>query len=157
MSIQKRSNAVLAVVVLTFFAVPVSAQTIQLPVFSNFSYSGAVRVPDGGGIWAGGIKSHSEGSTSRGVPLVGGIPGVNRGFQNRGIGRETGSSGISFHPQVLIMSELEEDHLARAGYGPDGRRAGANDAVAAKAAFLTRHMGRSGLGSMSDWQGVRPR
>lgn len=157
MSIATRSNAFLAFVVMTFFAVPVSAQTIQLPVFSNFSWSGAVRVPDGGGIWAGGVKSHSEGSTSRGVPLVGGIPGVNRGFQNRGIGRETGNSGISFHPQVLIMSELEEDHLAKAGYGPDGRRSGANDAVAAKAAFLTRHMGRGGHDSMHDQQANRPR
>ncbi len=159
MSMRKtlRASVLLSGLILAALPGSILAQTVQLPVFSNFSWSGAVSVPDGGGIQVGGIKTLSEGSTSRGAPLLGGIPGINRGFQNRGIGRETGSSGISIHPQVLVMSELEEDHLARAGYGPDGQRNGANDAVAAKAAFLTKHMGKNDVGSTFGGSGSLPR
>lgn len=119
------------------------AQTVQLPTFGVFQYSGAVSVPDGGTIQAGSVKRHAEGSIHNGIPLLGGIPGINRGFGNRAIGRETGSSGLTIKPTILIMSELEEDHLAAAGYGPDGNRQGFADAVLAKAAFLTKNMGRN--------------
>lgn len=134
-------------------------QTVQLPTFGVFQYSGAVSVPDGGAIQAGSIKRHAEGSIHNGVPLLGGIPGINRGFGNRAIGRETGSSGLTIKPTILIMSELEEDHLAAAGYGPDGRQQGSADSVLAKAAFLTENMGRnpSSDGHQSGSYGSRKR
>jgi type II secretory pathway component GspD/PulD (secretin) len=121
------------------------AQTVMLPTFRTFSYSGAVMVPDGGGIVVGGVKRSAEGQNSAGVPGLGNIPGVGRGFGNRAIGRETGNSALSIHPQVLIMSELEEDHLAAGGYTPDGQRIGgqADAAIFELARFLTEHMGRN--------------
>ncbi len=125
------------------FAGELAAQVVQLPTFSTFTYRGSVMVPDGGTLSVGGVTRSAEGSTARGVPGLSGIPGLNRGFTNRGIGRETGSSGLTIRPQVLIMSELEQDHLAAAGYDPDDLpAAGSNNAVLAKAAFLTRHVGR---------------
>ncbi len=138
---------------------PVEAQTVQLPTFGGFSFSGSVMVPDGGTLQAGSVKRYAEGSVSKGVPGLGGIPGINRGFQNRAIGRETGSSGLTIKPTILVMSELEEDHLAAAGYEPDGRQQGLADSVVAKAAFLTRNVGRNNNStraeSGSDDSGIR--
>ncbi|MGI9515639.1 MAG: hypothetical protein ACR2NP_01220 [Pirellulaceae bacterium] len=121
----------------------ISAQTVLLPSFSNFTYRGAVSVPDGGTMSLGGIKRSSESSVSRGVPGLSGIPGLGRGFGNRGIGRETGSSGLNVKPQILIMEELEQQALAQAnGIAPPAGFQAVNEAVLRKAAFLTEHMGR---------------
>jgi hypothetical protein len=136
-------SAVLGMTLAIIVFSPLSAQTVQLPTFGVFTYSGAVMVPDGGSIRAGGIGRYAEGSVSNGVPGLGNIPGLGRGFRNQAMGRESGSSGLSIRPTILIMSELEEDHLARAGYGPDGQRAGSADAVLARAIFLSKHVGRN--------------
>ncbi len=127
-----------------FFTSEMTGQVVQLPTFSNFSYRGAVSVPDGGTMVVGGVSRSAEGATTRGVPGLSGVPGVNRLFKNRGIGRETSNSQLTIKPQILIMSELEEDHLAAAGYDPNDpdAAAGLNNAILAKAAFLTKHMGR---------------
>lgn len=123
----------------------VVAQTVQLPTFTNFVYRGSVKVPDGGTLRVGGVGSYAEGSSWRGVPGVSGIPGLNRAVTNRGIGRETASGDLTIRPKILIMSELEEDHLAAAGYDPEGRpRVETNEAaILAKAAFLSKHVGRN--------------
>lgn len=147
----------LVVVSVAGWAHSAAAQTVQLPTFSFFNYRGAVMVPDGGSIMAGGVRSSSEGRTSRGVPLLGGIPGANRPFRNEGIGRETGGSSMTIKPTILIMSELEEDHLAAAGYDREGNRLGGADAVLAKAAFLTRHMGRNAQADPSGSRQWAPR
>ncbi len=136
---------------LTLWAGQAAAQTVLLPSFSNFTYRGAVRVPDGGTMSMGGIKSSSESSISRGVPGLSGVPGLGRGFGNRGIGRETGSSNIAVQPQILIMEELEQQALASASGNLPGLR-GANEAVRQKAAFLTKHMGRRSVESATPGQ-----
>ena len=125
---------------------PVLAQgqlpsTVQLPVFRNFIYQGAVKVPDGGTMSMGGVNRSAEGSISRGVPGVSGLPGLGRGFNNRGIGREQDAGNLSVTAKILIQEELEAEHLARAGIVPG--QAAVNDAVLRKAAFLTEHIGRN--------------
>ena len=120
----------------------IHAQTVLLPSFSNFTYRGAVRVPDGGTMSLGGVNNHAESSIRRGVPGLSGVPGLGRGFGNRGIGRETDSSGLTVTPQILIMEELEQQALAAAnGTAPGGFQA-VNEDVRRKAEFLTKHMGR---------------
>jgi hypothetical protein len=44
-----------------------SAQTVQLPSFSRFSYSGSVLVPTGGSTSLGGVSRSSAGRSSRGL------------------------------------------------------------------------------------------
>ncbi len=132
-----------AVLLVAWLASETAAQTVMLPTFRTFSYSGSVMAPDGGTLTVGGVARSAEGSSARGVPGLGGIPGFGRGFRNQAIGRETGNSGLTIHPQILIMSELEEDHLAATGYGPEGRAEDqAEAAILAKARFLSENIGR---------------
>ncbi len=115
--------------------------TVQLPVFRNFFYQGAIKVPDGGSMHMGGVTRSAEGSVSRGVPGLSNIPGLGRGFNNRGIGREQEAGNLTATAKILIQQELEAEHLAKAGMLPGQR--GQNDDVLRKAAFLTEHMGRN--------------
>ena len=127
-------------------------QTVFIPSFRNFTYRGAVRVPDGGTTLLGGVTSSSEQANSSGVPGLGGIPGVGRAFRNRGIGRQQQAGNLSTKVQIIDMKEMEEDHLARAGYLPGQPHGqGENADVARKAAFLSKHVGRRpSAGSRSD-------
>ncbi len=115
--------------------------TVQLPVFRNFFYQGAVKVPDGGTTKLGGVTRSAEGATSRGVPGLSNIPALGRGFNNRGIGREQEAGNITATAKIIIAEELEAEHLAKAGLVP-GQQA-ENADVLRKAAFLTKHVGRN--------------
>jgi len=115
--------------------------TVQLPVFRNFFYNGAVKVPDGGITKLGGVTSSAEGATSRGVPGLSNIPGVGRGFKNRGIGRDQRAGNMHVKADIIIAEELEAEHLAKAGYLP--RQENSNDAIMRKAMFLSKHVGKN--------------
>ena len=52
--------------------------TVQLPTFNVTTVQTTVSVPDGGTALLGGINRLSEGSVSRGVPMLNKIPGVSR-------------------------------------------------------------------------------
>jgi len=118
--------------------------TIFIPTFRNFTYRGSVSVPDGGTIQMGSVGSSNEAANSSGVPLLSGIPGVGRGFRNRGIGREQQAGNLTTKATIIDMKELEADHLAKAGYGPNDtpRQNSANADVLRKARFLTENIGR---------------
>ena len=119
----------------------VEGQTVLLPSFRNFTYRGAVKVPDGGMIKLGGVTRSAEGATARAVPGLGNLPGIGRGFGNRGIGRDQESGSLNATAKIIIAEELEAQHLAKAGYFP-GQRADNAD-VLQKAAFLSKHIGRN--------------
>ena len=61
------------------FGETAQAQVVQLPSYNFTTVGTTVSVPDGGAAYLGGIYRLSEGSTTRGAPL---IP-----FKNRAIGR----------------------------------------------------------------------
>lgn len=114
--------------------------TVRLPIFKNFYYQGAVRVPDGGTMSLGGVTSSASGSAKYGVPGLSGVPGVGRAFSNRGIGTSQSSDSAQVKADILILEELEAAHLNQAGY-PEGRLT--ESEIVKKAAFLTKHMGRN--------------
>jgi len=82
--------------------------TVQLPVFSYFTVTTTVSVPDGGTVLLGGIKRLKEGRTERGVPVLNKLPYINRLFRNVGIGRETESLMLMVTPRIIIPEEEEE-------------------------------------------------
>lgn len=139
-------------VIVVAIATPVFAQntTVQLPTFNFTGVSTTVSVPDSGTGYLGGIKRASEGSVTRGLPLLSNIPGVNRLFKNRGIGREFGDLQMTVVPRIIIQEEEEfrqtgmspealalyEQQQARAAY------AGVDPAVADKANFIARNLAR---------------
>ncbi len=130
------------------------AQTVFLPSFQNFSYRGSVSVPDGGRIRLGGVNSSREQAQSAGVPGLGNVPGLGRAFGNRSISRGTEASNLSATAKVLVMSELEAQHLANAGLALGQRQTGANAEIQRKAAFITRHIGRSAVGAQQNAGGA---
>jgi hypothetical protein len=81
--------------------------TVQLPTFNFTTVQTTVSVPDGGTGLLGGIGRASEGSVTRGVPLLSKIPGANRLFKNRGIGREVEASNMTIIPRIIIQEEEE--------------------------------------------------
>jgi len=89
--------------------------TVQLPEFSFSTVNTTVTAPDGGTVLLGSINSVSEGSTERGVPLLGKVPGLNRLFKNRGIGREVGARNYTVIPRIIILEEEEERQVGRPG------------------------------------------
>jgi hypothetical protein len=139
--------------------------TVQLPTFNFTTVSTTVSVPDGGTALLGGIGRARESSVTRGVPMLSKVPGVNRLFTNRGIGREVGSMNMTVTPRIII---LEEEELRQTGFSYDtlsqvgGAGMGAfastfggssvtffepvslmDRETANKAAHLTRNMGRT--------------
>ena len=130
--------------------------TVQLPTFNFTTVQTTVSVPDGGTGLLGGIGRASEGSVSRGVPMLGKIPGVNRLFANRGIGRDVGLSQMTITPRIIIQEEEElrqtgvsSEMLSQLSAASNGARpfavAGgspADPAVSRKADFIARNIAR---------------
>lgn len=110
----------LAALAVTAFAIaPSAAQqniTVQLPTFNATTVQTTVSVPDGGTALLGGISRASEGSVTRGVPVLGKVPGASRLFKNRGIGRDVGLSQMTVTPRIII---LEEEELRQTGFSYD--------------------------------------
>lgn len=128
--------------------------TVQLPTFNMTTVRTTVTAPDGGSALLGGIGRASEGSVSRGVPLLGKVPGAGRLFHNRGIGRDVGLSQMTVSPRII---SLEEEELRQTGVSaetlsqrhavPPAPRSwpqpdGVDAAVARQADFLARHVAR---------------
>ena len=113
--------------------------TVRLPVFKSFYYQGSVRVPDGGTLNLGGSTRSYGASGGRGVPGLSNAPVVGRGFGNRGLaaGQQVEKAGVK--ADVLMLEELEADHLSRAGLSARLSQ----DDILKQAAFLTKHVGRN--------------
>ncbi|MDG2012995.1 MAG: hypothetical protein P8J33_05790 [Pirellulaceae bacterium] len=114
--------------------------TVRLPVFKSFYYQGSVKVPDGGTLSLGGSTRSSTGAIRRGVPGLGQLPVAGRGLNNRGLGGGQQAENASVKADILMLDELEAEHLAKAGYGFGES---SPDDILKQAAFLTKHIGRN--------------
>jgi len=90
--------------------------TVQLPTFNFSTVATTVSVPDGGTALLGGIGRARESSTTRGMPMLSKVPGVNRLFTNRGIGRDVGLMNMTVTPRIIIQ---EEEELRQTGFSYD--------------------------------------
>ena len=110
------ARCTLALVALLWAAPAIQAQAgevIQLPTFGFTTVNTTVTAPDGGTVLLGGIDRVAEGSTERGVPILGKVPGLNRLFKNRGIGRSMSASTMTVVPRIIILEEEEERQVGR--------------------------------------------
>jgi len=85
--------------------------TIQLPRFGFQTTTTTVTVPDRGTVLLGGIKSLRESRNELGVPILGKLPLVGRGFRNVGIGREVSSQMTTVTPYIHDFAALERELL----------------------------------------------
>ena len=82
-------------------------QRIQLPTFKFFGVQTTVSVPDRGGAYMGGVRRSASGSSSHGVPGLGGPL-----FRNRGIGRSQSAGGVGISATIIDHAELDRAVLA---------------------------------------------
>jgi hypothetical protein len=68
----------------------------------------SVLVPDGGEALVAGYSSRSEGRNEFGVPVLGKVPYLDRGFRNVGAGSSIRRTTISVRARIIILSEEEE-------------------------------------------------
>ena len=132
--------------------------SVQLPTFRVFGVHTTVWVPVGGQSHLGSVKRYASGSTSRGVPLVGNIPGAGRLFTNRAIGSESSAATSSAQVQIHDLNAMDKALLAEARKPKTkyGQKKTVNDpppivsdsyaresATQRFADFITKNMGRS--------------
>lgn len=120
-----------------------SGQAVQLPTFRYSTVQTTVSVPDRGAMHLGGVGSAAAASRSRGVPLLGMVPGLGRLGRNRAFSRSTGASSMSVHATIIDHAELDRQVLAEAARR---RRAGGGLLVdrgaERRADFLSLNVGR---------------
>ena len=138
-------TAVLAAI-MSCFEQRVEAQVvIQLPTVNSFNVRTTVMVPDGGQMLLGGVNRGSSGGISEGVPGLSNVPGVNRLFKNRGIGRQIGSSTASVTARVISLQETEAQVMAEANRRAEieiRKNANLDPKVVRKAEFMSRNIGK---------------
>lgn len=110
-------------------------QVVQLPTFQYFTVNTTVSVPDSGRGFIGGVKRARASRTSRGVPIVGKVPGLGRLANNRGIGSDMSATGASVTARIIDHSELDAATLAMARSQP-----GLNSRTAAQAGYLASNL-----------------
>ncbi len=119
-------------------------QAVQLPSFQFSTVGTTVSVPDGGSALLGGVKRNSMGRTERGVPILGRLPGIGRGFNNRGIGRDSSVGMTSVTTTIIDLREMDEQILGEAAAARLGSTTGPSlPALDPRAAFLTRNVARN--------------
>lgn len=150
----KTSPFAIAFIGISCLVATASAQTVvQLPTYNFFTTGTTVNVPDGGSALMGGVSRSSSGNTTRGVPLFGKVPYLNRPFKNSGIGSSISASSMRASVTIIDMNELDEAVLAEAAarrmargetLGGDRFVGGApsfDPAIDRRADFLARHVG----------------
>lgn len=95
-------------------AAAAEAQVIQLPTYRVFGTSTTVSVPDRGQAHVGSVSSARSGQSSRGLPLVGNLPGAGPLFRNRSVGAQLGYAGSNVHVSVIDLEEMDRAVLAEA-------------------------------------------
>ena len=68
----------------------------------------SVLVPDGGEALVASYSSRSEGRNEFGVPVLGKVPYLDRGFRNLGAGTSIRRTTVSVRARVIILAEEEE-------------------------------------------------
>jgi len=80
---------------------------LPVPTLSTIQVQTSVSVPDGGSVTVGGYSSLSEGRSEFGVPGLGKIPYLGRGFRNVGSGRTAVYRRVSVSVRVIDLREEE--------------------------------------------------
>ena len=148
-----RSFSLLVLLLSAILSNRAAGQIVQLPTFQVFSIGTTVVIPDRGSMYLGGVNRASFGSSTRGVPGFGKIPGVGRLFTNRGIGSEVSSAGVHASATIMDLEELDKSVLAEAaarrGVGSGYGGASTNPAVERKAAFISKHVAKTDRNRLS--------
>jgi Flp pilus assembly secretin CpaC len=113
----------------------VSAQaptTLQFPIFSSFSSSTSVAVPDRGSIVVGGVERGAQGLLSQGVSGASHVPGAGRLFRNQAVGREVGQSSAQVSVWIHDLRAMDEALLAEARSNRSANDRAANDPAASR-------------------------
>ncbi len=84
-----------------------SPVTQQRPLATSISIRSTLSVPDGGEASLGSYSTSSMGRNEQGVPVLGKVPGLGRGFRNIGYGRSVGSARVSVRVRVIDLREEE--------------------------------------------------
>jgi general secretion pathway protein D len=77
------------------------------PPVTTIAVQTTVTVPDGGSVSLGGYSSYSEGRTEYGVPVLGKVPYVSRGFRNVGYGRRVLTRRLIVSVRIIDLREEE--------------------------------------------------
>lgn len=130
---------------------PSHAQVVQLPTYRTFSVGTSVLIPDRGSTFLGGVDRGVWNSNTQGVPGLSGVPGVGRLFTNRSISSEVSSSRAYASATIMDLEALDKAVLAEAAAkralvarGAGHRGATSDSAVERKAAFLAKHIVKTG-------------
>ncbi len=89
--------AIFLILATLVYSWPANAQTVQLPSFHIFSYSGTVEVPDSGSASLGGISHSASNRTQRGGLFPG--PAARSGVSQRG--------GAAISATIIDQHELD--------------------------------------------------
>lgn len=141
------SGSIALTALFAFAAASRAGEVLQMPTFSFTTVNTTVTAPDGGSVLLGGVSRLSEGRTSRGVPILGKVPGLNRLFRNQGIGRSVSAQNMIVTPRIIILEEEEERQVGRV-LAERRALAGAplpppfavNDVYQRRAEFLAQHV-----------------
>lgn len=113
---------------------------VQLPTYHSFSMSTTVVVPDRGAMLLGGVDRAASGEISGGVPGFSHVPGANRLFKNRALGRETSRSTASVSVWIHDLQAMDEALLAEAAARRDAGKTAIANRANETAGRLTSHL-----------------
>jgi Flp pilus assembly secretin CpaC len=88
-------------------------QALLAPRLMSIGVQTSVMVPDRGTALLGGYSRVSEGRNEYGVPGVGKVPYLGRGFRNVGYGRSIATGRVSVSVRII---DLREEEYRQTGY-----------------------------------------
>ena len=147
--------AIGALLLVTFLTHKAPGQVIQLPTYRTFGIGTTVLVPDRGTVELGRVTRGQIGTISRGVPVLGRIPGLGPVFRQRSVGASLGTSSVSVTARILDLEAMDRAVLQEAAALRENRlrvereaairqgRRPLSQSDRKKAAFLSRNVGRS--------------
>lgn len=152
MAVRASCNAML--LVLCLGPIGAQGQTVQLPTFGSFSVQTTVVVPDRGQLFLGGVSRSRHMTNYHGVPLLSRVPGIGRGFGNRGERVTTESAGLTLTATIHDFEAWDKAVLAEAA-----RRRRAPTSVQRRAKFISEHIVRrsavTNRGGVAQWPASR--
>jgi general secretion pathway protein D len=86
---------------------------VVVPVPTSIRLQTTVTVPDGGTALVGGYSRVSERRTELGVPGLGGVPYVGRGFRNVAYGRSIVTGRVTASVRII---DLREEEFRQTGF-----------------------------------------
>ena len=116
------------------------AQVVQLPTQRVFTVDTTVSVPDRGQALLGGVHRARSATVSRGVPVLGHLPGLAPGLRDGGHAFGLGSSQAYARATIIDLQAMDEALLTQAT--AQGSVRVGDSALQRKAQFLSRYVAR---------------